>query len=139
MKNLFTTVLFIFTVQSLAFSQASIGERTNSADLVVEGKVTKQESFWNPEGTAIFTKNTLEIYKVFKGHIEQGEIEIITKGGIVGDDFQFVTHTFQVKQNVEGGIFPEKCNRVWQTQFLGAGHSKPANRISTNNTRVQRY
>jgi len=60
--------------------------RFNASSLIVEGKVIQQYSFWNPAHSMIFTSNTLELSKVFKGTAPGTTIEIMTIGGIVGLD-----------------------------------------------------
>ena len=37
--------------------------------LIAEGKVIEKKSFWNNEHTMIYTANTIEVYKLFKGNL----------------------------------------------------------------------
>ncbi|MDN3664702.1 T9SS type A sorting domain-containing protein [Algibacter miyuki] len=59
-------------------------QQIEASSLVVEGKVISKESFWNAEHTEIYTVNTVEVYKVFKGE-QSRTVEVVTPGGIVGD------------------------------------------------------
>ena len=102
---LFSSLLLILVAGSLR-AQTSLVERTTLSDLVIEGTVIASESFWNEEHTAIFTHNTVEVSKLFKGEISStGTIELITNGGTVEDQFQLVTHSFQVSKGEEGIFF----------------------------------
>lgn len=61
----------------------SLKQQIEKSALVVEGKVIAQTSVWDDEYRYIYTVNTVEVYKVFKGN-SVGTIEVITKGGTVG-------------------------------------------------------
>ncbi len=85
----FSTILFFFLVNSnQVFSQAlypiSTSEKVINSSLIFEGKVVNQRSFWNPGHTMIFTANTVEVYKTFKGVLLSGTVEVMTTGGNVG-------------------------------------------------------
>ncbi len=66
-------------------SAISLEKLVNEAELVIEGKVVDQQPFWNPQGTMIYTSNTVEVYKVFKGNLLGSLVEIITDGGTIGN------------------------------------------------------
>ncbi|MEO5888742.1 MAG: T9SS type A sorting domain-containing protein [Ferruginibacter sp.] len=90
MQKFFTSALIL--VLSLAFghlySQAiypvDLNQKITNSSHIIEGKVSRQTSFWNPAHTMIFTANTVEVYKTFKGTVQSGAIEIVTTGGTVG-------------------------------------------------------
>jgi PKD repeat protein len=89
MKKIFLTLLTPFLLNA-AWSQCSLREvglpqRTASSDLIVEGKVISKNSFWNASNTMIYTANTVEVYKVFKGSLSGSTLEVLTVGGIVGN------------------------------------------------------
>jgi len=65
--------------------QVPFPQRVNMATTVIEGKVISQTSFWNASNDFIYTSNIVEVYKVFKGGITSGQVEIITEGGVVGN------------------------------------------------------
>ena len=58
-------------------------ERLEESAVVVEGKVIEKEAFWGKH--LIYTKNLIEIYKVFKGETTQEYLEVVTTGGEIGD------------------------------------------------------
>ena len=54
-------------------------KQIDQSELVVEGIVIAKELFWDSKHQNIYTKNTVEVYKVFKGKVFT-QIVIITKG-----------------------------------------------------------
>ena len=59
----------------------------------------------------IFTANTVEIYKSFKGNVDQKTIEIMTQGGSVGPDAITVSDLLQLDIGKTGIFFCEP-NRI---------------------------
>lgn len=78
--------LFIYlgSFSQCFLKELDLDQRINRSDLIVEGKVTSQNSFWNTDHTMIYTSNQIEVFKVFKGMVSSEVIDIITEGGIVG-------------------------------------------------------
>lgn len=58
-------------------------QQIENASLVVEGKVVKKTSFMNNIDGLIYTVNTIDVYKVFKGE-PFSTIDVVTLGGSVG-------------------------------------------------------
>ena len=110
MKKVHLTFIFLLTVLTL-FSQRnfheSLEKRYKNAEVVFEGKVIDKVGFWDLKKTEIFTKNTILVDKTFKGK-DRGIIEIITQGGEVGNDFQFISHGIEFKLGEEGLFFCKK-------------------------------
>jgi len=102
------TVLFSLSFIPILQAQGALVEmplndQIGNTELIIEGKVISQESFWDANQTNIFTRNTIEVYKVFKGYASN-QIELITKGGWVGNLGETVTPSLQVKIG-ETGVF----------------------------------
>ncbi|WP_207511017.1 IPT/TIG domain-containing protein [Longitalea luteola] len=78
--------LFIYlgSFSQCLLKELDLDRRINASDLIIEGKVTAQNSFWNDDHTMIYTSNQIEVFKVFKGMVSSDVIDIITEGGIVG-------------------------------------------------------
>ncbi|WP_181307316.1 IPT/TIG domain-containing protein [Rufibacter sp. XAAS-G3-1] len=83
----------------------SLEERIQTAEVVVEGKVVSQRSFWDEKHQNIYTANQVEIYKVFKGTPTSTTVEIITEGGRVGLDIHVYSATLQLKKQQQGIFF----------------------------------
>jgi len=73
----------ISNVQAQLF-KIELDQKTKNSSLIAEGEVTAQRSFWNEEHTMIYTANTVQVYKTFKGKTTTSNIEVITQGGTVG-------------------------------------------------------
>jgi hypothetical protein len=86
-------------------------QRIDNANVILEGKVTSKTSYWNETHTQIYTSNVVSVYKVFKGSFTSSEVEIITPGGIVGQDMEQVSHSLQLNVG-DVGIFTVIPNTV---------------------------
>ena len=77
-----------------AMLTAECGNRnyiTNTADYIIEGVVENVESRWNEERTSIFTYTNLTIERYVKGTpFETNKLQIVTRGGTVGEITQWV-------------------------------------------------
>ncbi|MCF6294349.1 MAG: T9SS type A sorting domain-containing protein [Flavobacteriaceae bacterium] len=104
--NLVFVLLFNLTSFENVFAQVglveiSLQKQIEASSLVVEGKVISKQSFWDSQYKNIYTKNTVEVFKVFKGApIET--IEIITIGGVVDNNALTVTHSLQLSLKDKG-------------------------------------
>lgn len=65
--------------------ELSLAELVARHPLVFEGYVVGQRSFWNTSHTKILTATTIEVFTIFKGNAAP-KMEIITDGGVVGDE-----------------------------------------------------
>ena len=83
----------------------TLEQRVEQSPLVVEGRVTAQQSFWDAARQRIYTSNTVALYKVFKGNTTGDVIEIITEGGQVGNDMHRHTGTLELSIGQSGVFF----------------------------------
>lgn len=108
MKKLLLALLIVFaglTVSAqCSMVPVSLAQRTSASDLIIEGKVTGQRSFWNSYHNMIYTASTVEVYKIFKGTLAATSIEILSEGGTVGLDKITVEPSLQIGIG-ETGIF----------------------------------
>src|SRR5205814_9709852 len=95
--SLFLSFIFLGTGVTAQLYKIELDKKINNSTLIVEGKVTDKKSFWNDTHTMIFTVNTIEVYKLFKGNITENTIEIMTQGGSVGKDAISVSHVLQLE------------------------------------------
>lgn len=75
----------LFTIQMFSqglYIEIPLKTQISNSDLIIEGKVLSKESYFGDNGN-IFTKNKVEVYKVFKGSPNQ-IVDVITSGGVVG-------------------------------------------------------
>lgn len=110
MKINFTLLLLLLTFSGLtkagaqALYPVDMDEKVKQSSLIIEGKVVKQESFWNPLHTMIYTSNTIKVYKQFKGDPSPAFVEILTQGGSVGNESIDASDLLKLEMN-ETGIF----------------------------------
>lgn len=100
---LLLTLLFLNAKAQLY--KVAIEKKIDKASLIVEGKVTDQRSFWNPQHTIIYTANTIQVSKLFKGRIISKQIEVLTQGGSVGNRSLVVSDLLQLHKNDVGMFF----------------------------------
>lgn len=103
-----TCALCLILVCSIVKAQLykiAFERKIDKASLIVEGKVTDQYSFWNRQHTLIYTSNTVQVYKLFKGELISREIEIVTQGGSVGDRSLAVSDVLQLEKGQIGMFF----------------------------------
>lgn len=89
----FVSVLFLVAGQVFAqcnMYELPLSQKVEKASYIFEGRVKSETCFWNAQHNLIFTSNIVEVYKVFKGSIANAEVEIITEGGMIGNEMQTV-------------------------------------------------
>ncbi|MCL5127438.1 T9SS type A sorting domain-containing protein [Algibacter sp. L4_22] len=106
-KVLLSVLASLFGVASfnaqVMLKEIPLSQQIESSGLVVEGKVISKESFWNADQTNIYTINTVEVYKIFKGNPVE-IVQVITTGGTVGNMSQKVSPSLNLNAN-DVGIF----------------------------------
>lgn len=101
----------------------SIDEKISHSSIIVEGKVISQEGFWNARHTMIFTSNKVEVYKIFKGSLQTGYINVTTTGGTVGNRFMSASHLLTLEKNDIGVFFCRSNAQVpLPPRALGKGY-----------------
>jgi hypothetical protein len=102
------------TVKSFAqelMVEVPLRTQVQSSSQIIEGKVLSKSSFWDNNQHNIYTVNTIEVYKVFKGQILTETIEVVTPGGAVDNDSEVVTPSLSVKVG-DIGVFMLHSNNV---------------------------
>ena len=85
-----------------------IKKLSKGADVILTGKVTKQNSSWNENKTRIFTKATLQVDEYLKGNNSGNSIEVTYPGGEVGDVGELYTHMPRFTNDEEVLVFLKK-------------------------------
>ncbi|MFH4963563.1 T9SS type A sorting domain-containing protein [Gaetbulibacter sp. M235] len=110
--SIFIVGLFLTTsnlISQVMLREIPLKQQIENASLVVEGKVLSKKSFWDVKHEKIYTANTIEVYKVFKGE-PVATIDVITKGGVVGTDFLIVSSASKIKENDKGVFMLQNTN-----------------------------
>ncbi|WP_027137630.1 T9SS type A sorting domain-containing protein [Gaetbulibacter saemankumensis] len=88
--------------QELSY-KVNLEDQVKLSDQIVEGKIIAKSSFWDDTYENIYTRQTIEVYKVFKGNIVE-TVDLITEGGIVGLEAVMVSHSLQLQEG-DTGVF----------------------------------
>ncbi|MBS1538285.1 MAG: PKD domain-containing protein [Bacteroidetes bacterium] len=124
MKN--SIILFVVFIIATVSTTAQcvqypvpLAERIGGATAIVEGKIISQTSF--PSGTQgmIYTRSTVEVYKIFKGFtgLEPKQIEITTEGGLYGDEAVRVSPSVNLSIGQTGMFFLQEHTK--NNDFIG--------------------
>jgi hypothetical protein len=108
--RLFFVLIIVGGFYSLAFAQLTSSEvesMSKSADLIITGKVTQQNSNWNETRTRIYTTATIQVEESIKGN-SQSLVEVRYPGGEVGDVGELYTHMPKFEKNEEVLVFLTK-------------------------------
>jgi|GEM_PF-6576267 len=65
--------------------EQQLAQLVSTAPLIIEGRAGESRSFWDAEHRLIYTATPVTLYKVFKGEPVGSTVEVITKGGRVGN------------------------------------------------------
>lgn len=110
MKKTFTFLISLFTF-SFIYAECvlvpiSLAERVSASELIIEGKVSSIKSYWNADHSMIYTANSIQISKIYKGSqlIQSSTLSIITLGGQVNDKAIKVEPELELEEG-EIGIF----------------------------------
>ncbi|MFT2010762.1 T9SS type A sorting domain-containing protein [Pontibacter sp. 13R65] len=87
------------------FIPMPLGERTKGASTIVEGEIVSQQSFWDENQHNIYTSNIIKVYKVFKGDVQEEQLELITEGGQIGFKVHVFSAALKLKRGQQGLFF----------------------------------
>ena len=105
LKFVLTAMVFVISILTvsaqISLREISIKEQIENSSLVIEGKVIAKKSFWDADQRLIYTANTVEVYKVFKGE-PVSFIEVITIGGTLGLKALVVSNSLKLHEGSLG-------------------------------------
>jgi hypothetical protein len=98
---------------------APLAQRVGQATVILEAKVTAQESFWDVNRHNIYTRNKLRVYKIFKGDLAVAtQAEIITEGGAVDNKIHVFSNSLALQIGQQGIFFLEPSRLAAANQAL---------------------
>lgn len=110
-RNLLLIIFLFFGTHSFLLAQ-SIQSTTKSlsekSDVILEGKVVKQNSAWNQNKTRIHTEVTLEVDEYLKGNRGSKTLVVTTPGGEVGEVGELYSHMPSFSKDEEVLLFVKK-------------------------------
>jgi len=95
--SLFFVLFNLHSLSAQMLREIPLKKQIEKSTLVIEGKVIAKKSYWNGDHNNIYTANTIEVYKVFKGVPSNATIEVITPGGTVGLDSHVVIPSLKLR------------------------------------------
>ncbi len=101
-------VLFIqFTVLAQSY-QAEVKALSKGADVIITGKVTKQQSEWAQNKSRIITKTTVRVDEYIKGNGMNGSVVISHPGGEIDGVGELYSHMPKFQNDEEVLLFLKK-------------------------------
>jgi len=106
--NMKRIVLFIIALTlisadlSAQLQAVPLEQRVENSTLVFEGRVLSKSSFWDTDRRHIYTSNLVSVYKLFKGALSNATVEVITIGGIVGNEMEKVSYGLDLQEGSVG-------------------------------------
>ena len=113
---LFSTIFFFLLGSTIVNGQISI-DLIHNSDLIVEGKIIKQNCIDGDAEGRIYTLNTINVFKVFKGELDSKLITLVTLGGTIDRKVQTWSHVFSAS-NQQAGIFFLQKNKTLEDGFF---------------------
>ena len=107
-------VLFVFFIQFTGFAQsdqAEVKALSKGADVILTGKVTKQQSEWTQNKSRIITKTTIQVSEYLKGNRTNGVIVVNHPGGEVDGVGELYSHMPEFQNDEEVLLFLKKDNK----------------------------
>lgn len=105
-------ILTLLLLCQTAFAQQAIipniSQKLQMSQSVVEGQVINQQAIW--QGNSIVTQNTIEVFKTFKGDNTNSTIELITDGGVIGNEMHISDHKLELAMGDMGVFFIAEHN-----------------------------
>ncbi|QMU30764.1 T9SS type A sorting domain-containing protein [Adhaeribacter radiodurans] len=124
-----------FGQETCLLTPVTLEERSREASLIVEAEVIGQQAYWDAAHRNIYTRHTLQLYKLIKGSAPE-TLAIVTEGGKLGDSYHVFSGTLQLKTNDQGIFFlnpaPSKVLPASQNQALYTVYSSSQGFIRYN-------
>jgi hypothetical protein len=126
--KLLNKIIFLLLIITTATSKAqevfiSYANRIANAEFIFEGRVIQSTSYLVNDGKYINTSNTIEITKIFKGGLTCGTVEVITKGGDVGNWSVSSEHTLDLELSTVD-FYPETNSQKLEATFEDQSYVK---------------
>ena len=147
LTNALLSICLLLITTNLTIAQELLYEvplqtQVQSSSEIIEGKVISKASFWDDAHHNIYTINTVEVYKTFKGQTIAQTIEVITPGGTVGSESEVVTPSLTLNIG-DLGVFMLHNNDVnitngtVQNKFKPTASSQGFYKYDLNNNTVR--
>jgi len=110
-------LIWSFNAANAQLYKITLDQKIGNSSLIVEGQVIDQRSFWNQQQTIIYTSNTVQVFKLFKGNVISKQVEVITQGGNVGGKALVVSDVLQLRKGDVGMFFCQQHQNNLRSPF----------------------
>jgi hypothetical protein len=131
MKNLsllLSIIFLLFGFFSTSISSQVINTELNTlvenADIILTGKVSEKNSYWNNHKTRIYTDVVIRTDENLKGNYTGETIRIVTAGGEVGEIGEIYSHSPRFRDKEEVLLFIKKDNKNNSYKILEGENGK---------------
>ena len=131
MRNKYVYPLFLilllsgFKISTLSQTKPTdIKNLSVAADVILTGKVTKQNSSWNKDKTRIYTDVSVEVDEYLKGNSSNKTLVVTTPGGEVGEVGELYTHMPRFSKDEEVLLFVKKDTKDMNYKVLNGEDGK---------------
>lgn len=112
---LLSITLLLSGFSSILYSQqtdAKLKHLTINSDLIVTGKVFKQQSNWNKDKSRIFTEATIQVDEFLKGSSNGNSVVVTYPGGEIDGVGELYTHMPKFADNEDVLVFLKKDDSI---------------------------
>jgi len=123
---LFCLLILLFSSVTELFPQQDVILRklSGDADVILTGKVIKQESAWNENKTRIITHTTIKSDEYLKGNVTAGSVVVTHPGGEVDGVGEIYSHMPAFRNDEEVLVFLKKNKTGSDYNIVGGEEGK---------------
>lgn len=104
LSSLILVLLSFYGFSQCMVEPLSLEQRVQGSSDVIEGKIIAKKSIYNADRSFIYTLNTIEVYRVFKGSVSSKTISVVTEGGQIENEM-ITAHPALELPSFQTGIF----------------------------------
>jgi len=123
---LYCLLILASSILSRSFAQETVKlqKLSRDADVILTGKVARQESVWNRDKTRIITYTTIKAEEYLKGNINNDQLVVSHPGGEVDGVGELYSHMPSFNTEEEVLLFVKKDNNDMNYKVLNGEEGK---------------
>ena len=126
-SQLITIFIILSGGHLISFAQLNAPEMkilTESADIIIIGKVTEQTSSWNENKSRIYTSATIQAEEFLKGNNNGNSVSVKYPGGEVDDIGEVYSHMPRFENNEDVLLFLKRDEKSTEYKVLNGEDGK---------------
>jgi hypothetical protein len=128
----FLITFFLYSEVQSQSIQSEIKNLSKGADIILTGKVVKQNSSWNQDGSRIYTAVEIQAEEYLKGDYNQKTIVLTTLGGEVGNIGELYSHMPKFSNDEEVLLFVKNDKKDLSYKVLNGEQGKLTLQVDKN-------